>query len=180
MDKLDHLHSGYEALVRMPWQRAQAGPQRVWFVIYDPQDERRMRLQIDRYAITTRANGKDWRQLDLTDAFARWMAHHPYADSYFQAPELLTEVLTDFLADVAQQVREVLTGPDVTADTVVALTGIASLFGFLRVSHLVREVEAHIRGNLLVFFPGAYHNNNYRLMDARDGWNYLAVPITES
>ena len=86
----------------------------------------------------------------------------------------------EFLLRPSKQVREVLTGPDVTADTVVALTGIASLFGFLRVSHLVREVEAHIRGNLLVFFPGAYHNNNYRLMDARDGWNYLAVPITES
>lgn len=180
MDKLDHLHREYEALVRMPWQRSLAGPQRVWFVIYDPQDESRMRLQIDRYGITTRASGKGWRQLDLTDAFARWMAHHPYAESYFDAPELLTEVLTDFLADVARQVREVLAGPDVTADTVVALTGIASLFGFLRVSHLVREVEADVRGHLLVFFPGAYHNNNYRLMDARDGWNYLAVPITES
>jgi hypothetical protein len=29
-----------------------------------------------------------------------------------------------------------------------------------------------------VFFPGVYENNNYRLLDARDGWNYLAVPIT--
>jgi hypothetical protein len=31
---------------------------------------------------------------------------------------------------------------------------------------------------LLVFFPGQFDNNNYRLLDARDGWNYLAVPIT--
>ena len=31
---------------------------------------------------------------------------------------------------------------------------------------------------LLVFFPGSYEDNNYRLLDGYDGWNYLAVPIT--
>ena len=30
----------------------------------------------------------------------------------------------------------------------------------------------------MLFFPGEFENNNYRLLDARDGWNYLAVPIT--
>ena len=39
-------------------------------------------------------------------------------------------------------------------------------------------VEGDIQGRLLVFFPGVYEQNNYRLLDARDGWNYLAVPIT--
>src|SRR5437870_4368748 len=29
---------------------------------------------------------------------------------------------------------------------------------------------------LLVFFPGVYEQSNYRLLDARDGWNYHAVP----
>ena len=33
-------------------------------------------------------------------------------------------------------------------------------------------------GRLLVFFPGEVEGNNYRLLDARDGWNYLATPIT--
>ena len=35
-----------------------------------------------------------------------------------------------------------------------------------------------VAGRLLIFFPGSYENNNYRLLDAYDGWNYLAVPIT--
>jgi hypothetical protein len=44
---------------------------------------------------------------------------------------------------------------------------------------VLKEVVNDIRGRLLVFFPGEYEDNNYRLMDApRDGWNYLAVPIT--
>jgi hypothetical protein len=31
----------------------------------------------------------------------------------------------------------------------------------------------------LVFFPGEHHpeHHSYRLLDARDGWNYLAVPL---
>jgi hypothetical protein len=35
-----------------------------------------------------------------------------------------------------------------------------------------------VRGRLVGFFPGQYEQNNYRLLDARDGWNYLAVPIS--
>ena len=61
-----------------------------------------------------------------------------------------------------------------------ALYGVASLFGFLRISEILPMVEGHIRGRLLVFFPGVYEQNNYRLLDARDGWNYHAVPITPS
>jgi hypothetical protein len=46
------------------------------------------------------------------------------------------------------------------------------------VSELVSRVESSIRGRLLVFFPGEHENNTYRFLDAREGWNYLAVPIT--
>ena len=60
----------------------------------------------------------------------------------------------------------------------IAITGIASLFGFVKVSEIIPAVANHIRGRLVVFFPGEFENNNYRLLDARDGWNYLSVPIT--
>ena len=43
---------------------------------------------------------------------------------------------------------------------------------------MLRLVERDIKGRLVVFFPGQYEHNNYRLLDARDGWNYMAVPIT--
>jgi hypothetical protein len=60
----------------------------------------------------------------------------------------------------------------------VAVSGVGALFGFTRVSQVLKLVEPSIRGRLVVFFPGQYEENNYRLLDARDGWNYLAVPIT--
>jgi hypothetical protein len=48
----------------------------------------------------------------------------------------------------------------------------------VKVSSLVDRVGDAIAGRLLVYFPGQYDHNTYRLLDARDGWNYLAVPIT--
>ena len=63
-------------------------------------------------------------------------------------------------------------------DFVVGIQGVGSLFGFLKVKDVVDKFAPKIAGRLLVFFPGSYENNNYRLLDGYDGWNYLAVPIT--
>jgi hypothetical protein len=62
--------------------------------------------------------------------------------------------------------------------SVVAIFGVGSLFGFAHVSQILKQLEPDILGRLVVFFPGTYDQNNYRLLDARDGWNYLAIPIT--
>jgi hypothetical protein len=67
---------------------------------------------------------------------------------------------------------------DVDVNTVVALSGVGSLFGFLKIKDVVDRLAPLVEGRLLVFFPGSYENNNYRLLDGYDGWNYLAVPIT--
>ena len=88
-----------------------------------------------------------------------------------------TAPLGDFKKTVASQITEALDNANPAENTVVALSGIGSLFGFLRVSEILPMVEPHIRGRLLVFFPGVYEHENYRLLDARDGWNYRAVPI---
>ena len=105
------------------------------------------------------------------------MAKLEYRESYFESPEDLELKLDDdFLAHVAEQVRNALAIAD--EESVVAIFGIASLFGLARVSELMNEIERDIRGRVAVFFPGEYEDNNYRLLDARDGWNYMAVPIT--
>ena len=59
-----------------------------------------------------------------------------------------------------------------------AIQGAGALYGFLKVREVVDDMAPLVAGRLLVFFPGTYENNNYRLLDAYDGWNYLAVPIT--
>ena len=48
----------------------------------------------------------------------------------------------------------------------------------VRVSALIERVQDEVKGRLLVFFPGEVEGNNYRLLGAKDGWNYLATLIT--
>jgi len=125
--------------------------------------------------------GHDWHEIDLTETFAEWMANDEYRDAYFESPDDLGLKLdTEFAEIVANKIRARLTAAEVTDNSVVGLFGVGSLFGFVRISQVLRLIERDIRGRLVVFFPGQYEHNNYRLLDARDGWNYLATPITHA
>ncbi len=106
------------------------------------------------------------------------MAQHEYHEAYFEQPEDMDLALQDFANSVSQHIVGALTSPDVDANAVVAVSGLASLFGFTNASAIFETVAQFIRGKLLVFFPGQHNGSNYRFLDARDGWNYLAVPIT--
>lgn len=178
MSEVDNLLGNYRQFVAMPWQQNIAGAQKVWFAVYDPTQERRIRLRLDEFQIATKAAGHKWRLLDLSDSFANWMAGHRYREAYFESPEDLGLALNNFTEYVVQQLREELTEPQVDEGTVVAVLGVASLFGLTRVSTVIEKAASAIQGRLLLFFPGHHENGNYRLLDARDGWNYLAIPIT--
>lgn len=178
MSEIEALLKAYRERVGMPWDRSLAGPQRVWFTVYEPTVERRLRLHLPEFAIATTEAAHGWALVDLTTAFGRWMAGHRYRDSYFRQPERMQHALQDFGKSVAAEVQERLLAPDVDDDTVVAIAGVASLFGLTRVSALIEAVAPAVRGRLLVFFPGRHDGPNYRLLDARDGWSYLAVPIS--
>lgn len=181
MGQIERLIQNYATRVSLPWERNLAGPQRVWFAVYHKAEERRLRRRLEEFEISTRGAKHGWITIDLTDAFAQWLSNHEYREGYFENPEHLegdSPVLDDFKELIVRQVTDVLTSPNADESTVVAICGVASLFGFMKTSELVSKVETAIRGRLLVFFPGEYENNTFRFLDARDGWNYLAVPIT--
>jgi hypothetical protein len=152
--------------------------------VYDKEDERRLRLRLGLFEEATHLARHKWCLVDLTDAFAAWMCspeNASFAEGYFESPDLLDDgVLADFRQWVVAKIIMTLNQLANSEDAVMALFGVASLFGFLRISEILPLVEGHIRGRLLVFFPGVYEQDNYRLLDARDGWNYHAVPITAS
>lgn len=177
MAGIEGLVKAYERFVRLPWDQALAGAQRAWFAIYEPTQERRLRLRIPEFEVATKNAGHGWTQVDLTDAFAHWMAGHEYREAYFESPEDMTLALEDFAAAIVAQLHDALHAPTADANTVVAVVGIGSLFGLMYASDLLKKVTPAIRGRLLIFFPGQRNGSNYRLLDARDGWNYLAVPI---
>lgn len=180
--KVAKLVSAYRQHLTVPWQAGLAAIQRVIFAVYDKTDELRLRANVEEFALVTQQASKKWLLLDLTNAFPEWMAAQEYRDAYFESPEDLagyqTGELTGFVADLTTKLKSRICA-EADADTVVALMGLGTLFGLARVSSVVEGIKEAVEGRLLVFFPGEHHpeNHTYRLLDARDGWNYLAVPL---
>ena len=180
MSYVDDLIESYRRFVDLPWPRSVAPPQRVWMAVYPPRYERRVRLNLQEFENATIQAGHRWACIDITTSFERWMASHQYAEAYFEEPEFLETALPAFFAALVAEVREQLEAHN-DANTVVGLIGAGTLFGLgdsVKVSALMSAVNASISGRLLVFFPGHQEHNSYRLLDARDGWDYLATPIT--
>ncbi len=176
MNQIEKLAENYARHVGAPWPATLAGAQRVMMVVYAKERERALRAHLGKFEQATREAGHGWTRVDATRWFAEWMASHDYRDAYFETPELLDGVLrSEFRAFAIDRLTEALESAG--SEDVVALIGAGSLYGFTRVSNLVRSVEQRISGRLAVFFPGAMTDNNYRLLDARDGGSYLAQPI---
>jgi len=179
MSRVERLARNFERLVSLPWDRTLAGPQKIWMVVYDKTEERRLRAEITEFEIAARNSGHSWITCDMTDVFAQWLAGQEYKEAYFESPEDLELAYPEFAFHCAKLLADVLTSDAANDDTIAGLTGTGALFPFVRVSDLISAAASKIRGRLVVFFPGEYENNNYRLLDARDGWNYHVIPITE-
>jgi hypothetical protein len=177
MSRIRRLASAYARHIEIPWQQHAASAQRVLFCIYHEEDELRLRANVGEFEVLTRQAGHDWLLYDLTDAFSIWLAtQRRYAIKYFDDPALLVTLMPKYRAYIRDDFARAVENAD--ANTVVAVKGAGALFGFLKVREVVDDMAPLVAGRLLIFFPGAYENNNYRLLDAYDGWNYLAVPIT--
>lgn len=178
MSRIKQLIQSYSKYISIPWRDDAAAAQRVIFCVYSETQERQLRAKIDEFEIVTHQSGHKWTVFDLTDTFGLWLASQKYARSYFEKPHLLPSLLPKYLVFITDAFKAFLQKNESGTDCVVAITGIGSLFGFLKVKELVDKLAPMVTGRLLVFFPGSYEYNNYRLLDGYDGWNYLAVPIT--
>lgn len=178
MSRVKRLMQSYSKYISVPWRDDAAAAQRVIFCVYNETEERWLRAKVDEFEIVTRQAGHEWAMFDLTDTFAIWLASQRYAKSYFQKPYLLSTLLPKYLAFITDEFETFLQKNEIGSDSVVAIKGVGSLFGFLKVKEVVDKFAPMVKGRLLVFFPGSYENNNYRLLDGYDGWNYLAIPIT--
>jgi hypothetical protein len=129
MGKIEDLASNYERHLRAPWPRTVAGAQRVILVVYDKELERMFRARKGEFEQRTIAAGHGWVEQDCTQSFAQWLAHDEYREAYFESPaDLSMKLESEFVDSIVSPLRQTLRGSD--ANTVVALTGIASLYGF--------------------------------------------------
>ncbi len=178
MGYIESLLEAYSRFVSIPWSTNLSGTERVWMAIYPPREERRLRMRVGEFETETVKAGHGWALVDITNFFPNWLADNEYSESYFEEPELLEPALERFSASLGGHIQTCLAADGVSDSTVVALLGVGSLFGVTRASYLLEQIESHILGRLLLFFPGERHASNYRLLDGRDGWNYRATPIT--
>lgn len=177
MGRIEDLAINYERHLSIPWSRSVSGAQKVMLLIYDKELERNLRARIKEFEIKTKDAGFKWKQFDCTKLFSTWLSNDEYHEAYFECPDdLAMKIEGEFKSAVVDPLRKCLRSAD--DKTVVALTGVASLYGFAHISEIIRAVEPDIQGRLIVFFPGTKDGSNYRLLDARDGWNYLANSIT--
>ena len=179
MSAIDRLLVNYSRQVRLPWSANMSGKQRVWLAVYPPAEERRMRARLPQFEALTLEANHGWITVDLTGLLPDFLAAHKYREAIFQNPEYL-RAGSDLEVRAAALLNEACSREESDANGVVVVVGLASLFDFLRVSSLIERVEDSPPGRLLFFFPGEYQGNVYRFMDARDGFNYMAVPITST
>lgn len=179
MSAIDYLLANYARHIRLPWSINMAGAQRVWFAVYPPAEERRLRARLPQFETATLEAGHTWTPVDFTKLMPEYLASHRYRDEVFAQPQHL-RIGNAIEKSACALIKEASSIAETPASSVIALTGLASLFDVMRVSSLIEAVEDSVPGRLLVFFPGDYAGNVYRFMDARDGFNYMAVPITST
>lgn len=178
MSRVKRLVKTYAQFISIPWRDDAAAAQRVVFCVYHETEERTLRTKIDEFELATRQAGHDWYLHDLTETFAEWLASQRYAKSYFEKPSLLATIYPRYLEHLASDFERRKSELDSPSNSVIAISGVGSLFGLLKVKDVVDRLAPMVSGRLVIFFPGSYEDNNYRLLDGYDGWNYLAVPIT--
>jgi len=177
MSRINELAVQYSDHISVPWQQGLPAANRVVMLIYEKELERQLRAKLLEFEQVTKTADHGWLLVNLTSAFAEWMGGMKYREEYFERPDdIRLKLDSSFLRHVSDLIKAQLSLT--TENDVVALLGAGSLFGFLRLSDVIKEVEQKVQGRLVVFFPGQKDGNNYRLLDARDGWNYMAVGIT--
>jgi hypothetical protein len=182
VSRIDQIADQFERHISAPWQRNLPGAQRIAFVVYPKEEERKLSAKLKDFENRSVAAGHPWLEVDFTNAFPDWMADESYPEEYFESPELLDDKLSadtpyGFTAYCVERLQSALLSDAASGDSIVAIHGVGALFGFATLHAVLDKVQSQIRGRIVVFFPGSYEQNIYRLLDARDGWNYLATPI---
>lgn len=184
MARTDQLLASYRRHVSLTQPRRDLPlSQRIWFVVYPPEDERRMVNRIDAFEIATKDHGLHWRRIDLAGAFADWIdgfEDPQERDDILREPSVLQSYADpEFIEHVGGRIaRELADVPGEDAHrTVFAITGLMELYDFIHVSAVLGSLDERQPGILALFFPGEREGNTYRFLGARTGWDYLATPI---
>ena len=171
MGRIDQLILRYQRHLELPLRPNLPLSQRVWFLVYPPDEERRIIGRIPEFEMATDGVGLHWKHISLAGTFAHWMdTYDPeekeqclcnpdivenYAESGFR----------DFLRDkILKEMNSIEDAQKAT--TVFALSGLMELFDFIHVSTVIEALDNGFPGVLALFFPGEREGNTYRFLGA--------------
>ena len=172
---MDDLLGHFRRQVSLPWPEDTPPDYRVWIMHYDRVLERRVLGRLHEFESLARHFNRGWASLRLASLVAPWFSENDLFDGLCRQPDELPGLLPDFEEHVVAAVRARL--QTLHEQDILALSGVGALFGLMRASTLTEKVAPDIKGRLLLLFPGRHTNGVYRLLDARDGWTYRAIPI---
>jgi hypothetical protein len=175
LSTVEDLLENFKKRLAVPWRLDKPPAGLVWILWYDKARERRVRGRLREFQLAAEQAGKAWREFDIAPRFGDWVAQQPWFERLARHPGTLSTVIPQFEEDLVNRVKAELAACG--QNDIMVLTGVASLFGITRASALIDKVVTSIPGRMLMTFPGLHQGGIYRLLDARDGWNYLAVPI---
>ncbi len=175
MYSVEEIVHAYKRQVELPWSEDVPPAGKIWLLWYDKPTQRRISARMSELENLTRAANHGWIPYDLSQKLSQWLADHDFFEPLMENPMEISGLLPDFESFLINKIGDILSSA--SSSDVVALEGTASLFGFVRISSLVSNLTPFIKGRLLVTFPGKHTGGIYRFLDARDGWNYHAIPI---
>ena len=175
MNTFDDILTAYSKQVQLPWALDTPPAGRIWVVWYEKTLQRRFTGRLGEFEHATLKAGHGWRHVNLSPWFGNWIARHEFFDALVEQPKELRGLLPDIEDSIVSELKHA--SESCSANDVLAVDGCGSLFGVARVSSLISRIADSVPGRLLIGFPGKHSGGIYRLLDARDGWNYHAIPI---
>ena len=176
MSKIDQLIAKFELIINEPWPSGLSGQEKVWFLIFDPIDLKKVHFKLSEFEMATKNANREWLLISLNDYFTNWLSNNEYKEAFFEEPEYISDALQgEFREFIIFEIDKRLERN--SENTLIVLKDASAIFGFIKLSEIVQDISKKIKGRLMVLFPGEFTNSQYRLMDARDGWDYLARPI---
>lgn len=183
MARLDHLIANYKRHLGIKLRSDMPLSQRVWFLVYPPEEERRLQYRLEEFRIAAAEAGLGWLQIDLTGSFTRWIDTFGEFEkkSILQQQDIIESYARKgfcrYLAETMTR-QATMVPAEQAPKTIFALTGLMELYDFIDVSSVIDALSKDFPGVLAVFFPGERENTSYRFLNARTSWDYLAVPLT--
>src|SRR6187401_3311082 len=116
MSAIDRLVTKYDRQMRLLWSANVAGKQRVWFAVYPPAEERRVRARLPQFEALTLEAKHGWITVDLTRQLPEFLAAHKYRESIFHQPKHL-RAGSELEIRAAARVKDTCAGEEAKADS---------------------------------------------------------------